>query len=205
VYEDPLTQVTEAATERETYREGMISIKEPGEIFELPPRYIFPIHEDDFLWDGIRGDLTSPSGERDPANIGGLGDGFHEGFDSWGISEVVTWQARVVAVADGVVRNHWYNDPVKGEVIEILHDDGSVSESSHLSEAFVKERRVLADGSMIPWRVKQGDVIGRIGNTGMSKGKYKYKTHLHFSLRLPDEETGELEYVNPLSYIPIPE
>lgn len=165
--------------------------------------YIFPIHPDDFKWDGISGDLTSPYGERDPKEIGGRGDEFHEGLDMWGVSHVGVWQARVVAVADGVVLNHWLDDPVKGEYVEILHKDGSISEYDHLSKCYVHERRKM-DGKMVPWEVKQGDVIGRIGNTGTSKGYLTYKTHLHFGLRRIDPQTGELRYVNPLRYIDVP-
>ena len=168
-------------------------------------RYVFPIHPDDFLLDGVKGALTSPYGERDPAEIGGLGDTFHEGLDLWGKSEVATWQGRVVAAAGGIILNHWFNHPVKGKYIEILHDDGSITEYAHLSKSLVHERRTLDDGSVVPWRVEQGEIIGRLGNTGLSKGRLEYKTHLHFALRMPDSETGVSRYVNPLKYILIPE
>ena len=198
-YEAYVAKVEEAARVEEAAQTAQIA-------YELSIlRYVFPIHPDDFLWDKVKGDLTSPYGERDPEEIGGLGDGFHEGLDLWGKSEVGTWQGRVVAAAGGIILNHWFNHPVKGKYIEILHDDGSITEYAHLSKSLVHERRKLEDGSVIPWRVEQGEIIGRVGNTGLSKGVLEYKTHLHFALRIPDSETGVLRYVNPLKYILIPE
>lgn len=177
-------------------KEAMIELPE----FTSPPpppiEYCFPIHPDDFVWDGVGGDLTSPFGERDPIEIGGLGNGFHRGLDLWGVSHIGTWQARVVAVADGIILNHWYNHLVYGKMIEILHDDGSVSMYAHLSVSYVHEKRIV-DGKLIPWKVKKGDVIGRIGKTGDFYPDMK--THLHFELRINDQP------VNPLKYIKIPE
>lgn len=170
------------------------------EINEIPvvakfPDYIFPIHEEDFIWDGKGGNITSPYGERNPHEIGGLGDFFHNGLDLWGVSHVGTWHARIVAIADGTILNHWINHPVYGKMIEIQHDDGSVSVYAHLSKSFIHEKR--ADGT--PWRVEQGEVIGRQGRSGMSKGMLRYSEHLHFELRIQGET------VNPLKYIRVPE
>lgn len=161
------------------------------------PRYIFPIHPDDFVLDGKGGALTSAYGERDPSVIGGLGDEYHDGLDLWGVSHVGTWHARIVAVSDGVILNHWLDHPVYGKMIEVLHDDGNISMYAHLSESFIHEKR-LVDGQWVPWRVKQGDVIGRQGNTGKSKGRLAYREHLHFQL------TVDGETVNPLQYIDVP-
>jgi len=181
------------------------------EVLPVPPKpelsYIFPIHEDDFIWDGDSGDLTSPFGERDPGDIGGLGDEFHDGLDLWGVSHVSAWQARVVAIDGGRILNHWVNHPVYGRMIEIEHGtwdandnfipDGRVSMYAHLSKSRIHEKRVDPVTEVRgPWRVKQNDVLGRIGNTSdIYKGM---KTHLHFQLTID----GEL--VNPLKYIRIP-
>ena len=160
-------------------------------------KYLFPIHIDDFVWDGKRGQLTSPYGERNPDEIGGLGDWYHDGLDLWGVSNVGTWHARIVAVSDGVVINHWLNHPFYGKMIEILHDDGYVSRYAHLSTSYVHEKQLILN-EWLPWRVKQGEVIGRQGNTGLSKGRFVYKEHLHFELRINGKS------VNPLRYIDVP-
>jgi murein DD-endopeptidase MepM/ murein hydrolase activator NlpD len=182
--------------------EGQQALKEMEERRLAALKYVFPIHPEDFLLDNVKGAFTSPYGERDLEEIGGEGQGFHVGLDLWGISDVVTWQARVVPIDDGIVLNHYFNDPIKGEYYEILHEDGSISEYDHLSKGYLTER-IFVDGKWIPTPVKKGvTVIGRIGNSGEWNGN-PYKTHLHFALRRPDPETGELRYVNPLKYIDI--
>lgn len=80
----------------------------------------------------------------------------------------------VYAVRDGIVINHWL-PPNKetghkghdkfGGYIEIVDSNG-MSVYGHLSETFVREYQ----------EVKAGDIIGIIGETGLSVGK-----HLHFA------------------------
>ncbi len=72
-----------------------------------------------------------------------------------------------------------------GLTVEIEHDNPRRRTLyAHLSELFVKPGD----------RVRQGEVIGRVGNTGMSTGP-----HLHFELRLPQDggwvavEPGDLD------------
>ena len=60
-----------------------------------------------------------------------------------------------------------------GLAIEVEHDNPRRRTLyGHLSELYVRE------GQM----VRQGEVIGRVGSTGLSTGP-----HLHFELRLPQE------------------
>lgn len=185
---------------------AIVKTEEHGWVPEVPKisdyipelDYRFPIHDDDFIWDGEGGDLTSPFGERDPREVGGLGDYFHDGLDLWGVSHVATWRARVVAVEDGVILNHWINHEVYGKMIEILHLDGSISMYAHLSKSYIHERRVV-NGELVPWIVEKGDVIGRIGDTSPFYKVRGMKTHLHFQLTID----GRL--VNPLKYIKVPE
>ena len=72
-----------------------------------------------------------------------------------------------------------------GLAIEIEHDNPRrITLYGHLSELYVREGD----------RVRQGDVIGRVGSTGRSTGP-----HLHFELRMPQEggwvavDPGEFE------------
>ena len=93
---------------------------------------------------------------------------------------------QIVAIADGTIRDHWLGHPTKGKWIIIDHDNGMVSSYAHLSISYIHERR--PDGT--PWRVKAGEVIGRMGATGEAFG-----AHLHFELEID----GVL--VNPMLYL----
>ena len=163
-------QLSKIVSARETIKQKRIELD-----------YLWPIHIEDWIPGPSR--LTSPFGERDDSEAGGLSDGYHEGDDMWGVNHSKeTWLARPVAITSGWVE-HWLNDPIKGEYILLHHDDGNESEYHHLSKAYV------LDGD----KVIQGQVLGRIGNTGISTGP-----HLHFQLTI----NGKL--VNPLKYIEIP-
>ena len=144
--------------------------------------YLWPIALED--WIPGNHEITSFFGERDDSEAGGLSDGYHEGTDMWGLEiyDGITKMGRIIAVADGWVE-YFLNDPVKGEWYLLYHDDGNESEYHHVSKGYV------LDGA----RVVKGQVIARMGNTGISTGP-----HLHFQLTID----GKL--VNPLKYISIP-
>ena len=162
--------------------EDSLTVKQAIKDYKNKLDYIWPIHIKD--WIPGPSALSSPFGERDDRECGGLSDGFHEGLDLWGVNHTgPTWLARIVAVSDGWVE-HWLSDPINGEYYILHHDDGNESEYHHLSKGYIK------DGE----HVKQGEVLGRMGNTGISTGP-----HLHFQLEIK----GEL--VNPLVYIDVPE
>lgn len=139
------------------------------------PQYRYPIHPADYVMP------TSPFGERESPWGGQLVE--HQGVDLLGC-----WRARIVAIANGVVMEHWVppdgehwrGHPVYGGMIRIRHDDGSESLYAHLSESYIHEG----------YRVVAGQVIGRQGNTGRSQGD-----HLHFELVIDGEQ------VNPLLWI----
>ena len=142
---------------------------------------ICPIHKEDFIC------YTSPFGIRDVPNelyTVGSRTREHMGLDLAG-----TWHARVVAVADGIVIDKWYvpdgknrkGHEIFGGYIRILHPNGMITGYGHLSSIYVYEGD----------KVKTGDVIGHIGNTGLSTGQ-----HLHFSVQ---DDTGIFR--NPLRYI----
>ncbi len=93
---------------------------------------------------------------------------------------------QVAAIADGVIRDHWLYHETRGKYIVIEHDNGMVSHYSHLSVSYIHERRPNGER----WRVKAGEVIGRMGATGWALG-----SHLHFELEIYDV------LVNPMLYM----
>jgi murein DD-endopeptidase MepM/ murein hydrolase activator NlpD len=72
------------------------------------------------------------------------------------------------AAADGIVV--YANDEMKGygNIMMIVHPDGAVTSYAHCSKLLVKPGQ----------QVHAGDVIGKVGSTGISKGP-----HLHFEYR----------------------
>lgn len=138
---------------------------------------VFPIAEEDFLF------YTSPYGLRVSPILNV--EMKHEGLDIAGV-----WKSQVVSVADGVVIEHWpppdgyfKGHNIYGGLIVVEHED-SKSLYGHLSWTRVHQGMEVA----------AGEVLGRIGNTGMADGN-----HLHFELIIEDET------VNPLLYLPKPE
>lgn len=132
--------------------------------------YICPLHEDDYKY------LSSPFGLRDiPAGIytGGSTTREHQGIDLVG-----TKHARVIAIANGEVIDRWYvpdgrrrtGHPYYGGMILIKHDNGMESVYAHLSVIYVNENSKRY--------VRQGQVIGRTGESGLTDGE-----HLHFEIR----------------------
>ena len=105
--------------------------------------------------------------------MGGGTEGLHKGIDLAG--PVGT---PVRAALAGVVADHWLvpgwhygkeykGDPIFGGLIVIDHGDGLFSLYGHLSATFVHEDDYI----------EAGQVIGELGNTGISTGP-----HLHFKL-----------------------
>lgn len=84
-----------------------------------------------------------------------------------------------MAVASGVVINAGYN-PFNGNFVKIRHMNGYETEYLHATH--------LAKGVRVGSRVKQGQVIGYVGKTGLATGY-----HLHFGMK----QNGT--YVNPAS------
>ncbi|OQP07630.1 peptidase M23 [Geobacillus sp. 46C-IIa] len=113
------------------------------------------------------------------------GSDFHPGVDIGKRAPVVP----VVAAADGVVFRSYYSSSY-GNVIFISHViNGQVYTTvyAHL------EARLAGEGQ----RVRKGQVIGYMGNTGRSFGP-----HLHFELHRGGWNEAKTNAVNPLDYIP---
>lgn len=150
--------------------------------------YSSPIAVDDFI------QYTSPFGDRyNPLkrNTGGA-VGFHNGVDIKG-----SYEARVIAIGDGVVIDKWnpkgwlYGRYFKGHplfdgYIRVRHSNGDISGYGHLGIIYIREGV----------KVKAGQIIGRIGESrnGLTTGP-----HLHFSLQTP-----EGEFVQPFKYVDMP-
>lgn len=137
--------------------------------------YTFPIAETDYLT------LTSAFGYRVSPILNY--ERYHEGIDV-----AATWRAQVVAAADGEVLEHWpapdgyyRGHDVYGGMIVLEHDNGWRTLYAHLSETRVHTG----------FRVRAGEVIGRVGNTGRSRG-----SHLHFEIM---DAAGQRQ--NPLLYV----
>ncbi|MBE6033891.1 MAG: M23 family metallopeptidase [Clostridiales bacterium] len=123
--------------------------------------YTFPIKDKYFI--------TSPFGSRTAPTAGASTN--HQGVD---ISVPVG--TNVYAAAAGTITKSGYSS-ARGNYVEINHGNGNTTLYQHLSKAVTK----IGD------TVKQGQVIAKSGNSGISTGP-----HLHFEMR----QNGKA--VNPL-------
>lgn len=119
-----------------------------------------------------RGLLTSGFGtRRDPIT---RGRGNHQGVDI-----AAPPGAPVRASADGLVTRASRQGGL-GKAVFLSHGYGLASRYGHLSEITVKPGQ----------RVRRGDVIGHVGNTGRSTGY-----HLHYEVHLDGEPVDPLAYL----------
>lgn len=111
---------------------------------------------------------------------------FHKGCDFTGDTSVNDGYDYVVAIADGVVTS--CQNSIKGVVkntgtagmgnyVYIEHENGYRSRYQHMKYGMVTVKK----GD----KVKAGQVIGYIGNTGNSTGR-----HLHFDISAPGKVSG---------------
>ena len=162
------------------FEEIVKDYEEPTEEEFSHYNFIFPIAKEDFRA------YTSPFGIRVSPFTGK--ELYHKGLDIAGV-----WRSQIVAIADGVVIEH-YPPPgtvrngirfrgheVYGGMIILQHEDGSRSLYAHLHSTRVTTGQLI----------RAGEVIGRMGNTGLSRGD-----HLHIEIIINGEP------VNPLLYLP---
>jgi murein DD-endopeptidase MepM/ murein hydrolase activator NlpD len=121
-----------------------------------------------FIWPA-KGILTSGYGWR--------WGRMHKGIDIAG--DIGT---PIVAVDSGVVSYAKWNDGGYGYLVEITHDNGSLTLYAHNNKILVKEGQ----------RVTQGEQISEMGSTGFSTGP-----HLHFEIH-PSGQGA----VNPMALLP---
>ncbi|PMC39457.1 hypothetical protein CJ195_05915 [Bacillus sp. UMB0899] len=100
----------------------------------------------------VEGTITDTFGTR---------NGKHKGIDI-----AAPEGAKIVSVSDGEVVKSYYSDTY-GHVVFIHHPEGFETVYAHLNKRHVEQGE----------KVKKGQVLGIIGNTGISTG-----THLHFEL-----------------------
>lgn len=87
----------------------------------------------------------------------------------------------VIATADGQVVTVDYDMGSFGNYIIIKHKHGFYTRYAHLHQVHVKQGQ----------RIQQGQVIGAIGNTGLSTGP-----HLHYEIHIGSDVVDPLKYLN---------
>ena len=104
-----------------------------------------------------------------------------------------TWGANLYAMADGVVVKSTYASSTYGHYVSIDHGNGLNTTYAHMSSRDVT----------VGQTVKQGQIIGKVGNTGNcwprpTSANPAAGSHLHLEVRVNGKR------VNPEPYIPIP-
>ncbi|NLK98210.1 MAG: M23 family metallopeptidase [Epulopiscium sp.] len=102
---------------------------------------------------------------------------FHEGIDIGAEKE-----KKIVAVKSGTVLLVKYSQTY-GNILKYEVEDGYVITYAHCNEIFVKEGE----------KIKQGQVIASVGNTGMVTGP-----HLHYGI----SKNGK--FIDPMDYTELP-
>lgn len=117
---------------------------------EMENRYVWP----------VQGRITSYFGRR---NLGMGTSNFHKGVDV-----AAPWGTPVVAARSGTVTYAGWSNQGYGYLVKIRHQGGAETYYAHFSKILVS----------VGEYVRQNEIIGRIGSTGISTGP-----HLHFELR----------------------
>ncbi len=96
-----------------------------------------------------------------------------------GIDLLASLGTEVIAVANGVVTDVSRSDRGRGNQIIIEHWGGYKTVYSHLGDVMVRKSQ----------QVKQGSVIARVGNSGLS-----FAPHLHFEVHLDGKPVEPVNY-----------
>lgn len=121
----------------------------------------------------VTGTITSEYGARDEIFEGV--NSYHTGLDI--ANQLGT---KIMSATDGIVYKIQAMDKYYGNNIEI-EKDGVIFKYAHLSEIKVNEGD----------EIKQGDIIGLMGSTGMSTG-----SHLHFEIIIDSRTVDPQKLVN---------
>lgn len=157
-----LTKLNEDANIREkSFSELMGFLREQKSLLAATPS----------IWP-VKGWVTSEFGVRD--NPFSPGSEFHKGLD------IATRMGKeVYAVADGLVIEVSYQSD-DGNIVKINHGHGISTSFAHMSKTAVKQGV----------RVKRGDLIGFVGDTGRSTG-----SHLHYAVYLNKVPVNPRKYL----------
>jgi len=108
---------------------------------------------------------------------------FHPVLKTWrshrGVDYAADAGTEIMATADGVIIERGWSDSY-GNTIRIRHGNGWVTRYAHM--------RAFKSGLAVGHRVRQGDIIGYVGMTGLATGN-----HLHYEML----QSGQ--YKDPLS------
>jgi murein DD-endopeptidase MepM/ murein hydrolase activator NlpD len=158
-----LSQLKGAASKQETSLQMLIEYFEDKRSLYASTPLVWP----------VRGWVTSPFGKR-TSPFTGI-PAFHEGLDI-----AAQTGTPVVAPADGFVHKAGFS-PGYGNMVEISHGYGIKTVFGHNSRLNVK----------VGQKVKRGDVISYVGDTGSSTGP-----HLHYEVRLNGLPVNPQKYLN---------
>jgi murein DD-endopeptidase MepM/ murein hydrolase activator NlpD len=157
-----ITKLNKDANDREkSFNELLAFLHEQKSILAATPS----------IWP-VKGWVTSEFGVRESTFRSGIE--FHKGLD---IS--TRFGKEIVAPADGLVIVSAY-DPQDGNFVKIDHGRGLATGFAHLSRMAVKQGT----------RVKKGDIIGYVGDTGRSTG-----SHLHYSVFVNNVPVNPRKYL----------
>lgn len=138
----------DASTREKSFAELLLFLREQKSLLAATPS----------IWP-VKGWVTSEFGSRESPFAAGTE--FHKGLD------IATRMGKeVIAPADGLVVEAGYQTE-DGNIIKIDHSHGIATAYAHLSKIAVKQGI----------RIKRGDLIGYVGDTGRSTG-----THLHYAV-----------------------
>jgi murein DD-endopeptidase MepM/ murein hydrolase activator NlpD len=135
------------------------------------------LNSDSLLPDGAMAGFVWPAKGQFTSGYGWRWGRMHKGIDI-----AADEGTPIHAAAGGVVTYSAWNDGGYGNLVEITHPDGTITMYAHNSRLLVRQGQ----------RVRQGQQISEMGNTGFSTGP-----HLHFEIRTPGQGA-----VNPIAYLP---
>lgn len=127
---------------------------------------IWPITRENF------GRITSGFGIRTSSVTGNYHH--HNGIDI-----AADRGAPVIATADGIVSGVWRLHPTFGKIVYIEHNNKFETRYAHLDKIIVKYEE----------KVKKGDIIGYVGDTGVSQG-----VHLHYEIRKNEQPMDPIKF-----------
>ncbi len=159
-YENDM-EVSRQILQQEIVKEAVPKIVERGT--KIPPTYIKPISG---------GRISSYFGKRKAPTKGA--STYHKAVD-WAVPKGTS----VKASCGGTVAKAGWGSGY-GYVVYINHEDGRQTRYAHLSKVLVKAGQ----------KVKQGDIIAKSGNTGVSSGP-----HLHFEILINGKQVDPLKYI----------